>query len=225
MKNKKIYGYWGLVGLALILIGCQNQSNIQKASPLPSPTVTNKITVPTTTKSATLPPVTPGWRRFQFTGIIIDFPPAYLVGSDEAQNKWQDLTALGIEEQSIAALLEKFVAPAKIFAVDKTTIEHNFVTNMMISIDNSSKAKSLDNYGAVAAQKLTTEWQIKKQDKVADQLRIQATSKDPAKPVSLVAYVASSKDKFWLTIFTTATDRVDKQIPEFDLIIKSIHFD
>jgi hypothetical protein len=219
----KILMSWSLLGLAMISIGCQNQSKTPIASP--NPIVTNETTIPATTKSATLPPVTSGWRRFQFTGVTIDFPPAYLISSDEAKNRWEDLTVLGLEEQSIAVLLEKIVAPAKIFAVDKTTIDNKFVTNMMISIDGSSKAKSLDNYGATAAQELTTEWQIQKQDKVAEQLRIQATSKDPAKPLSLVAYVASSKGKFWLTIFTTATDRSDKQIPEFDSIVRSMHLD
>jgi hypothetical protein len=220
MNNKLIYQFCCLVGLAMISIGCQNQT--KTPTTLPSPILTES-TAPTITKSATLPPVTPGWRRFQFTGVTIDFPPAYLVSSDEAKNRWEDLAVLGLEEQSIAALLEKFVAPAKIFAIDKTTIEQKFVTNMMISIDGSSKAKSLDNYGATAALELATEWQIQKQDRVADQLRIQATSKDPAKPVSLVAYVASSKGKYWLTIFTTATDRLDKQMPEFDSIVKSMH--
>jgi hypothetical protein len=222
MNDKKIYRYWGLVGLSLVSIGCQNQSNTSTASP--SPTVTTETTVPTTTKSA-FPSVTPGWRRFQFTGVTIDFPPTYLVSSNEAKNRWEDLTALGMEEQSIATLLGKSVASAKIFAVDKTTISNKFVTNMMISIDNSSKAKSLDNYGVTAAQELTTEWQINKQDKIADRLRIHAVSKDATKPVSLVAYVASSKGKYWLTIFTTAINQVDKQLPELDSIVKSMRFD
>jgi hypothetical protein len=223
MNNKIIYRLCGLLGLAMISIGCQNQTNISTTAISPSPQVTT--TVSTITKPATLPPLTPGWRRFQFTGVTIDFPPAYLVSSDEAKNRWEDLTVLGMEEQSIAALLEKFVAPAKIFAVDKTTINHKFVTNMMISIDSGSKAKSLDDYGAAAAKELTTEWQIQKQDKVADQLRIYATNKDAAKPVSLVAYLANNKGKYWLTIFTTATDRLDKQLHGFDSIIKSMHLD
>jgi hypothetical protein len=223
MKDKKNYSFWGFVGLAMIAIGCQNQTNTPSTSP--NPTVTSETTAPTTTKSATLPPGAPGWRRFQFTGVTIDLPPTYLVSSAEAKNRWEDLTALGLEEQAIAALLEKFVAPAKILAVDKTTSNHKFVTNMMISIDSGSKAKSLDDYGATAAQELTTEWQIQKQDKVADQLRIYATNKDNAKPVSLVAYLASSKGKYWLTIFTTATDRLDQQLPEFDSIVKSMHLD
>jgi hypothetical protein len=221
--SKKIYGFCGLLGLAIISIGCQSQTNTPTTSP--NPTVTSETTAPTTTKSATLPPVNPGWRRFQFTGVTIDFPPNYLVSSAEAKNRWEDLTALGMEEQAIAALLEKFVAPAKILAVDKTTSNHKFVTNMMISIDSGSKAKSLDDYGAAAAKELTTEWQIQKQDKVADQLRISATNKDAAKTVSLVAYLANSKGKYWLTIFTTATDRLDQQLPEFDSIVKSMHID
>jgi hypothetical protein len=223
MNNKIVYGFYGLIGLAMISIGCQNQTNTPTTSP--NPTLTSETTAPITTKSATLPPVAPGWRRFQFTGVTIDFPPTYLVSSDEAKNRWEDLTALGLEEQAIAALLEKFVAPAKILAVDKTTSNHKFVTNMMISIDSGSKAKSLDDYGATAAKELTTEWQIQKQDKVADKLRIYATNKDAAKPVSLVAYLANSKDKYWLTIFTTAADRLDQQLPEFDSIIKSMHID
>jgi hypothetical protein len=222
---KKIRGFYGLLGLALISIGCQNQTNTPSVSPPPSPTLTNETTVPTATKSATLPPVAPGWRRFQFTGVTIDFPPTYLVSSDEAKNRWQDLTELGMDEQSIAALLGKFVAPAKIFAVDKTTIDNKFVTNMMILIDSSSKAKSLDNYGITAVQELTTEWQINKQDKIADRLRIHAVSKNAIKPVSLVAYVASNKGKYWVTIFTTAIDQADKQLPEFDSIVKSMRFD
>lgn len=233
MNNKIIYRFCSLLLLAMILIGCQNKINTPTKPSSPSAKVTSENTAPTTTESATLPPVAPGWRRFLFTGITMDFPPAYLVSSEEAKNRWEDLTALGMEEQSIAALLEKFVAPAKIFAVDKTTINNKFVTNMMILIDNGSKAKSLDDYGATAAQELTTEWQIQKQEKVADlptatlrkQLRISAVSKDAAKPVSLVAYLASSKGKYWLTIFTTATDRLDKQLPEFDSIVKSIHLD
>jgi hypothetical protein len=223
--SKKIHGFCGLLGLTMISIGCQNQTSILTTSSSPNPTVTNETAVSTTIKSATLPPVAPGWRRFQFTSVTIDFPPAYLVSGDEAKNRWEDLTALGMEEQSIAALLEKFVAPAKIFAVDKTTIDNKFVTNMMISIDTGSKAKSLDDYGAAAAKELTTEWQIQKQDKVADQLRISATNKDAAKPVSLVAYLATSKGKYWLTIFTTASDRLDQQLPEFDSIVKSMHLD
>jgi hypothetical protein len=155
----------------------------------------------------------------------MDFPPTYLVSSAEAKNRWEDLTALGMEEQSIAALLEKFVAPAKILAVDKTTVSNKFVTNIMISIDTGSKAKSLDDYGVMAAKELTTEWQIQKQDKVAEQLRIYATNKDATKPVSLVAYLASSKGKYWLTIFTTASDRLNQQLPEFDSIIKSMRID
>jgi hypothetical protein len=222
MNNKIIYGFCGPLGLAMISIGCQNQPKTPIA--LPSPILTES-TAPTITKPATLPPVTPGWRRFQFTGVTMDFPPAYLVSSNEAKNRWEDLTPLGMEEQSIAALLEKFVAPAKILAVDKTTSNQKFVTNMMISIDTGSKAKSLDDYGASAAKELTTEWQIQKQDKVAEQLRIYATSKDAAKPVSLVAYLTSSKGKYWLTIFTTASDRLDKQLPEFDSIVKSMHID
>jgi hypothetical protein len=225
MSNKIIYESYVLVGLAMISIGCQNQTNTTNAPLTPSPTVTSEPTAPTTTKSATLLPIAPGWRRFQFTGVTIDFPPTYLVSSAEAKNRWEDLTALGLEEQAIAALLEKLVAPAKILAVDKTTSNHKFVTNMMISIDSGSKAKSLDDYGATAAKELTTEWQIQKQDKVADQLRIYATNKDAAKPVSLVAYLASSKGKYWLTIFTTATDRLDQQLPEFDSIVKSMHID
>jgi hypothetical protein len=225
MNNTKIYGYCGLVGLSLISIGCQNQIQTSTTSLPQSPAVSVETTVPTSTKSVTLPPVTPGWRRFQFTGVTMDFPPTYLVSSDEAKNRWEDLTALGMEEQSIAALLEKSVAPAKIFAVDKTTIDNKFVTNMMISIDSGSKAKSLDNYGATAAQELTTEWQIQKQDQLDNKLRIQAINKNQAKPVSLVAYLASSKGKFWLTIFTTATDRLDKQLSEFDSIVKSMHLD
>jgi hypothetical protein len=235
MNNKIIYRLCGLLGLAMISIGCPNQTNISTTAISPSPQVTSATTVSTITKSAPLPPVTPGWRRFQFTGVTIDFPPAYLVSSDEAKNRWEDLKVLGIEEQSIAALLEKFVAPAKIFAVDKTTINHKFVTNMMISIDgdnqSGSKAKSLDDYGAAAAKELTTEWQIQKQNKVAnlptlrEQLRISAISKDSTKPVSLVAYLANNKGKYWLTIFTTATDRLDQQLPEFDSIIKSMHID
>jgi hypothetical protein len=205
----------------MISSGCQNQPKTPIT--LPSPILTES-TAPTITKPATLPPVTPGWRRFQFTGVTMDFPPTYLVSSNEAKNRWEDLTALGMEEQSIATLLGKSVASAKIFAVDKTTISNKFVTNMMISIDNGSKAKNLDDYKFAAAQELTTEWQIKNQDKVADQLRIHAVSKDATKPVSLVAYVASSKGKYWLTIFTTATNQVDKQLPEFDLIVKSMHF-
>jgi hypothetical protein len=223
--SKKIHGFFGLIGLAMISIGCQNQTKTPATSPSPSAIVANEDTVPTITKSATLPPVTPGWRRFQFTGVTMDFPPTYLVSSDEAKNRWEDLTALGMEEQAIAALLKKFVAPAKILAVDKTTSNQKFVTNMMISIDSGSKAKSLDDYGAIAAKELTTEWQIQKQDKVAEQLRIYATSKDAAKPVSLVAYLANSKGKYWLTIFTTASDRLDKQMPEFDSIVKSMHID
>jgi hypothetical protein len=223
MKDKKNYIFWSLIGLAMIAIGCQNQTNTPTTSP--NPTVTSETTAPTTTKSATLPPVAPGWRRFQFTSVTIDFPPNYLVSSAEAKNRWEDLTALGMEEQAIAALLEKFVAPAKILAVDKTTSNHKFVTNMMISIDTGSKAKSLDDYGATAAKELTTEWQLQKQDKVADQLRISATNKDATKPVSLVAYLANSKGKYWLTIFTTATDRLDQQLPEFDSIVKSMHID
>jgi hypothetical protein len=224
MNNKIIYGFCSLLGLALISIGCQNQTNTTTISPSSK---TTSDTASTITKPATLPPppVTPGWRRFQFTGVTMDFPPAYLVSSNEVKNRWEDLTALGMEEQSIAALLEKFVAPAKIFAVDKTTIDNKFVTNMMISIDSNSKEKSLDDYGVTAAKELTTEWQIQKQDKVADQLRIQATSKDHTKSVSLIAYVSSSKDKYWLTIFTTATDRLDQQLPEFDSIAKSMHLD
>jgi hypothetical protein len=223
MNNKIIYQLCCLLGLAMIAIGCQNQTNTPTTSP--NPTVISETTDPTTTKSATSSPVAPGWRRFQFTGVTIDFPPNYLVSSAEAKNRWEDLTALGLEEQAIAALLEKFVAPAKILAVDKTTSNHKFVTNMMISIDSGSKAKSLDDYGAAAAKELTTEWQIQKQDKVADQLRIYATNKDAAKPVSLVAYLANSKGKYWLTIFTTATDRLDQQLPEFDSIVKSMHID
>jgi hypothetical protein len=224
MNNKIIYGFVGLLGLAMISIGCQNQSKNPTTAISPNPK-TSSNTVSTITKPATLPPVTPGWRRFQFTGVTIDFPPAYLVSSNEVKNRWEDLTALGLEEQSIAALLEKFVAPVKIFAVDKTTINSKFVTNMMISIDSNSKAKSLDDYGITAAKELTTEWQIHKQDKVADQLRVQATSKDYTKPVSLIAYVSSSKGKYWLTIFTTATDQLDKQLPEFDSIAKSMYLD
>jgi hypothetical protein len=223
MNNKIIYQFCCLLGLAMISIGCQNQTNTPTTSP--NPTVTSESTAPTNTKSATLPPVNPGWRRFQFTGVTIDFPPNYLVSSVEAKNRWEDLTALGMEEQAISALLEKFVAPAKILAVDKTTSNHKFVTNMMISIDSGSKAKSLNDYGATAAKELTTEWQIQKQDKVADQLRISATNKDAAKPVSLVAYLANSKGKYWLTIFTTATDRLDQQLSEFDSIVKSMHID
>lgn len=206
----------------MITIGCQNQT--KTPTTLPSPILTES-TAPTIAKSATLPPVTPGWRRFQFTGVTMDFPPTYLVSSAEAKNRWEDLTALGMEEQSIAALLEKFVAPAKILAVDKTTVSNKFVTNIMISIDTGSKAKSLDDYGVMAAKELTTEWQIQKQDKVADQLRISAISRDAAKPVNLVAYLANSKGKYWLTIFTTATDRLNQQLPEFDLIVKSMHID
>jgi hypothetical protein len=223
MKDKKNYIFWSLIGLAMIAIGCQNQTSTPTTSP--NPIVTSETTAPTTTKSATLPPVTPGWRRFQFTSVTIDFPPNYLVSSAEAKNRWEDLTALGMEEQAIAALLEKFVAPAKILAVDKTTSNHKFITNMMISINTGSKAKSLNDYGATAAKELTTEWQIQKQDKVADQLRISATNKDATKPVSLVAYLANSKGKYWLTIFTTATDRLDQQLPEFDSIVKSMHID
>jgi hypothetical protein len=230
MNNKIIYGFVGLLGLAMISIGCQNQPKNPTTAISPNPKTSSDI-VSTITKPATLPPVTPGWRRFQFTGVTVDFPPAYLVSSNEVKNRWEDLTALGLEEQSIAALLEKFVAPVKIFAVDKTTIDSKFVTNMMISIDSNSKEKSLDDYGINAAKELTTEWQIQKRNKVADlptaseQLRIQASSKDPTKPVSLVAYLASSKGKYWLTIFTTATDRLDKQLPEFDSIAKSMYLD
>ncbi len=227
MNNKIIYRFYGLIGLAIILIGCQNQAKTPTASSSPilsSPILTTN-TAPTTTKFATLPPVTPGWRRFQFTGVTMDFPSTYLVSSAEAKNRWADLTALGMEEPALAALLEKFVAPAKILAVDQTTSNQKFVTNMMISIDTGSKAKSLDDYGASAAKELTTEWQVQKQDKVAEQLRIYATSKDAAKPVSLVAYLANSNGKYWLTIFTTATDRLSQQLPEFDLIIKSMRLD
>jgi hypothetical protein len=146
MNNKIIYRFCYLLGLAMISIGCQNQTKTPTTSSSPNSTVTRESTVPTTTKSTTLPPVTPGWRRFQFTGVAMDFPPTYLVSSAEAKNRWEDLTTLGMEEQSIAALLEKFVAPSKIFAVDKTTIDNKFVTNMMILIDSGSKVKSLDDY-------------------------------------------------------------------------------
>ena len=210
------------MGLAMISISCQNQLNTPITPASPTSQVTTETSI-STTSTVTLPAVAPGWRRFQFTGVTIDLPPAYLVSSDEAKNRWADLTALGLEEESIAALLEKFITPAKIFAVDKTTMNQKFVTNMMISIDSGSKAKSLDDYRATVVKELTTEWQIQKQDKVADRLRISAISKDATKPVNLIVYLANSKNQYWLTVFTTATDRLDKQLPEFDSIIKSMH--
>jgi hypothetical protein len=217
--------FYRLIGLATILCGCQNPAQPPTVRSLPSPVATSTTAAPTASQPVALPPVTPGWRRFQFSGVTMDFPPTYLVSSNEAKNRWEDLTALGLEEQSLAALLEKTVAPAKILAVDKATINHKFVTNMLIAIDSSSKAKSLGEYGSAAAQALNGAWQIQKQDQVADRLRIFAVSKDAAKPVSLVTYLAQSKGKYWLVVFTTATDKLDQQLPEFDAITKSMHID
>jgi hypothetical protein len=137
-----------------------------------------------------------------------------------------------MDETTLVALLGRYVGPANLFAIDRTTLTKAFPTNLSVALDGKPKTKDLDSYLANAVQELAGDWQVQKQEKVTlgnrQFARIQAFAKRSQREiaqkssVAATIYITADAGKFWLLTFTAENNASNGTAQDFQQIAASL---